>query len=277
MLLAAPRGVAVPARHPRGRVEAPHLALHLLRTGARRPQRAAALHAGLRQSTPPTALMADEQPATGCGLALVEGGAARAHPARPTVSGGLAKVVQRERDVAGRARRRVAARAEQEAGETTAVEEEDRLLVAVERLTEGEHELLREEPPRAAHIYDLDLGKLVGGPDRDAAAGLRHRPHAAWQIDALELVRRGGIPLLRGGSRGAEQQRRAGQLAEPPRHLPRVVAGSGVLLLIGPLVRLVDDDQAEVRQRREDRRARADHHVVATPGDCVPLVEGLAQ
>ena len=54
----------------------------------------------------------------------------------------------------------------------------------------------------------------------------------------------------------------------------------GLVLLVAGLVLLVDDDDAEVRQRREDRRARADDDV-GVPGrdllpEAVPLGRGQA-
>ena len=55
-----------------------------------------------------------------------------------------------------------------------------------------------------------------------------------------------------------------------------MVARRWVVLLVGPLVLLVDDDQPEVRLRREDGAAAADDHGVAAVADAVPLVEQLA-
>ena len=39
---------------------------------------------------------------------------------------------------------------------------------------------------------------------------------------------------------------------------------------------LVYDDQARILQRREDRRARADHHVDLAAADAMPLIVALA-
>jgi hypothetical protein len=50
------------------------------------------------------------------------------------------------------------------------------------------------------------------------------------------------------------------QLGEPLGDRPRVIARWRLLLLIGCLVFLVDDDQADRPQRDEERGAWADHH-----------------
>ena len=69
---------------------------------------------------------------------------------------------------------------------------------------------------------------------------------------------------------------RALQPRQLHRGVARVVARLRILLLVRPLVLFVDDDQPEIRLRREHRRPRADHDVVAPVGDAVPLVEQLA-
>ena len=58
-------------------------------------------------------------------------------------------------------------------------------------------------------------------------------------------------------------------------HVARVVARR-LLLLVGVLVFLIHDDQPERFDRREDRRARADHDARAALADPVPLVVALA-
>ena len=59
------------------------------------------------------------------------------------------------------------------------------------------------------------------------------------------------------------------------RHLARVVARAGALLVAG-LVLLVDDDEAQVAERAKERRAGADDHAGRTAGDHIPLVQALA-
>ena len=57
--------------------------------------------------------------------------------------------------------------------------------------------------------------------------------------------------------------------------IARVIARR-FLLLVGSLVFLIDDDEPEVRQRREDRAARADHDARAAVMNLVPFVVALA-
>ena len=54
------------------------------------------------------------------------------------------------------------------------------------------------------------------------------------------------------------------------------VVGRVALLLVGGVVLLVDDDQAEVADRGEDRRARADADLRLAAAQPLPLVEALA-
>ena len=53
-----------------------------------------------------------------------------------------------------------------------------------------------------------------------------------------------------------------------------VVARGGVLLVAG-LVLFIDDDDAQVRHRREDRRARADDHLAWPLRDLLPVAVPL--
>ena len=54
------------------------------------------------------------------------------------------------------------------------------------------------------------------------------------------------------------------------------VVARDVFLLVGVLVLLIDEDEAEVRQRREDGGARADDDAGDALADAVPFVEALA-
>ena len=58
------------------------------------------------------------------------------------------------------------------------------------------------------------------------------------------------------------------------RHLARVVARAGALLVAG-LVLLVDDDETQVAKRAKERRAGAHDHACSTTGDHIPLVQTL--
>ena len=141
------------------------------------------------------------------------------------------------------------------AGASAAVEEEDRLLLPLERLTERVAQLLGEERARVAHVDDLDLGQVVPRHRTGGAIGLRHHAHAPRQVDALEVALRGCVPALGIRRRRAVHDGRPRQLAETRRSRACVVARRRIELLVRPLVRLVDDDQPEVRLRREDRGA----------------------
>src|SRR6201999_2838679 len=77
--------------------------------------------------------------------------------------------------------------------------------------------------------------------------------------------------------------RRRGPGDEDGAALPRPVAGDGAgvvgrvaLLLVGGVVLLVDDDQAEVADRGEDRRTRADADLRLAAAQALPLVEAFA-
>ncbi len=59
-------------------------------------------------------------------------------------------------------------------------------------------------------------------------------------------------------------------LAALDRHIAAVVAG-GRILFVARLVLLIDDEQAGVGHRGEDRAARADHHIRLTGGDLLPI------
>ena len=169
------------------------------------------------------------------------------------------------------------ARAQEESRQSAPVQEQQRLLVAVEGVPERLDQRAREQLARAAHVDDLDLREFVDGPELRRAVRLPHGPQPARQVDALDLSVGGPVPALgvRGG--GAEDDGRAGQLAQALGDRARVVARRGVVLLVGPLVRLVDHDQAEVRLRREDGGARADDDVERTGGDLRPLVVRLPE
>ena len=58
-------------------------------------------------------------------------------------------------------------------------------------------------------------------------------------------------------------------------HVAAVVART-LFLFIGPVVLFVHDDQSEIRQRREDRAARADDDVDIAAADALPLIVALA-
>ncbi len=83
-----------------------------------------------------------------------------------------------------------------------------------------------------------------------------------------------GLPALRAGRRAAVDRDRSLERGPLGRDRPRVVARVG-LLLVGRVVLLVDADQAEPGQRREDRGARADHDRRLAGSDPLALVTAL--
>ena len=72
-------------------------------------------------------------------------------------------------------------------------------------------------------------------------------------------------------SGAAHDDRGTGQLGKLEGHRPRVVAGRCVLLLVGPLMLFVEDDEPEVRLWREDRAPRPDDDAGLAAVDSPPL------
>ena len=83
------------------------------------------------------------------------------------------------------------------------------------------------------------------------------------------------VESLGRGRGGAQHKRAAVTPRHLCRHLARVVARTGTLLVTG-LMLLVDDDEAQVAERAKERRAGADYHASGTAGDHIPLVQALA-
>jgi hypothetical protein len=115
---------------------------------------------------------------------------------------------------------------------------------------------------RAAHVHHLD----------------RRQPSAADAVRQREepVLARGGVhPRLEARRRAAEDDARPLEPRADHRHLARVVARA-LSLLVARLVLLVDDDRAEIAQRREDRRARADGDALLAAPQRQPGVVALA-
>ena len=83
------------------------------------------------------------------------------------------------------------------------------------------------------------------------------------------------VESLGRGRGGAQHKRAAVTPRHLCRHLARVVARTGTLLVTG-LMLLVDDDEAQVAERAKERRAGAHDHASGTAGDHIPLVQALA-
>ena len=161
--------------------------------------------------------------------------------------------VQDQRDVAVRALPHApAGAAGQEVRPAAAVEQDDGLARVDQRLVR-------------ARVHGA-----VGGLEVDDL----HRRHrravdAARQPDASQRVDR-----LRPRRRAAADQHRAVLGGAPLGDQPRVVARVA-LVLVGAVVLLVDDDEPEVGDRREDRAARADADARLARAQAAPLVVAL--
>ena len=116
------------------------------------------------------------------------------------------------------------------------------------------------------------------GPERGSASRMstqldrRHPPAVdpARQLQARQLE-----PGLRPRRRGAGDEHGAALRGAAAGDGAGVVAGVA-LLLVGGVVLLVDDDQAEVADRGEDGRARADADARLAAAQAPPLVVALA-
>ena len=232
-------GVAVQPLHGGERVDRAQRGLDLLRADAERGQRRSpAGGARRRRAAAMMAVMAHQR-------------------ARRPMPG--------ERHAAVRAGRRHAARRALEVGgEAAAVEEDERLLAAGEVRGERRTELVGQQPRRSpAQTHELDRRQRVGG-----------RP--VGQLEEHVAAVTGGLVALGRRRRRGQHHHGAGQAGAHDAHVARVVA-QPVLLLVGRVVLLVDDHEAEARQRREDGRARPDHQPRAAVADPPPLVPAFAR
>jgi len=103
----------------------------------------------------------------------------------------------------------------------------------------------------------------------DGSQSLGHRQEAV-----CAALRHGTGDDIRRGT--AEDHCRAGQCCQPDGHVAGVVARRPVLLLVRPFVFFVDDDEAEIRLRREDGAPGADDDVEFALLYAVPFVQMLA-
>ena len=138
------------------------------------------------------------------------------------------------------------------------VEQHDPLAAGVTQAGERVHALRMQARRKAAHVEH---------------AHRRQRP----TIDAMrEAHGLGRAIALRPRRRAAEHEQRSREPCPLGGHRARVVAGIA-LVLVGGIVLLVDHDQAEVLDRREDRRARADADARLPGAKAPPLVVALPE
>ena len=167
--------------------------------------------------------------------------------------------VEHQRHVALRAFPDPAARpAREEVGPAAPVEQDDRLLLARADSIQRFPRARVEQPRRAEHAHELDR---------------RERPavHPVRKRGALEPR-----PALRSRGGAPHHQRRSGLHGAALRDPAGVVTGIA-LLLVGGVVLLVDDDEAEIGERGEDRRPRAHADPRLAPPEPQPLVVALAR
>jgi hypothetical protein len=157
--------------------------------------------------------------------------------------------VDRAADAAPPAPKIVAALpAEKERGEAAARLEQDRLLPPRKNFPEP----LDERPREERNALLLGAGRFAFEIHEGDA---RQRPvvHAGGQPQEAQPAVAGGLVRLHRGRGRAEHERRAGRAGADRRDVPRVVAG-GLPLLVGPVVLLIDHEQAGIRDGREGGR-----------------------
>ena len=128
--------------------------------------------------------------------------------------------------------------AERERGIAAAVEEKERLLAVCDGLRNRRGKRRRQPAAALRRV----LAHVDGGNLRRRAVGVargQDEPPVAAAIGVDAAFHRG-----RGGG---EHDRKAGEIGPHHRHVARVI-GDPLLLLVGGVVLLVDDDQAEVAE-----------------------------
>ena len=191
---------------------------------------------------------------------------------RPAGRAGLRRGLRVARSGDSGAPRRGAARARRRSSGSACVSPQARQCSA------GRDSAAVEQQDRLAALLG-DLPQLREERRRQRIAGLaaqvddaHRRASHADPLAELEVLE--GLPALRAGRRAAVDRDRSLERRPLGRDRPRVVARVG-LLLVGRVVLLVDADQAEPGQRREDRGARADHDRRLAGGDPLALVTAL--
>ena len=161
--------------------------------------------------------------------------------------------------------------AHEEVREAAAVEEKDGLLAALRHAAQGLGQGRREDRAAAAakllgHVDHADLGQA-------GAAGTLGHAHAS-PGDAAPGAGAAAAERLERGRGRAEHERAAPLARHAGGDLASVVA-RGLVLLVGALVLLVDNDEARIGKRGEERRAGADDHAGLALAHEVPLVKAL--
>ena len=197
-------------------------------------------------------------------------GSARARPAIAAVMAEqpAAQAMVHQPGAAVRAAQAMAAgAAEGERGEAAPVEEQERLLAG----RQGLHERIRKRRRQPGTARRPVAAQVDQGHLRHRRTAMARRQQQRRRPLRPARARRSGPPP--GGlqrRRRRDQHGRAGLEARPrDRHVAALV-GDAVLLLEAGVVLLVDHDQAEIGERQEQGRARADHDRLAALGDPPP-------
>ena len=247
----ATRGIHVHARDARRRVPLREEALHLLRSEAALPER----------------------PATAAGAESLRRFGVQAIVAHQA----LRRAVIRERDAAIGACRDVAAVAALHRARVAApVQQEDALLAGREALGERALEWRTDDRLKVART---DRGARGVAAQRAQVHDLHLRQlrasHTLGEREQPILARRRVDPAFE-ARRGAAQHRHRAFLVRPHDGDLAGVVPRRLALLVAGFVLLVDDDRAEVRERREDRRPRANGDLLLPPLEREPRVVALA-
>ena len=175
-----------------------------------------------------------------------------------------AAFVEGQRDIAVAAVQRiVATRAIDKVAVAAAVEQEDGLFFS----GQAQADLLFEDIAEERDFLAAPLGEHIDQPH----LGHRQVGHAMGQAGQLVVAADAGVvQRFQRGRRRAEDAVGPGKLGPLDGGVAAVVAGDGVLLVAG-FVLLIDDDQAELRQRGKDGRAGADDHIGQSFADLLPL------
>src|SRR5262245_9925806 len=161
-----------------------------------------------------------------------------------------------------------AAPAEHEGRIASAVEQHQRLLAALVIFREAGERLVREYPLLAvflenpAHVDGMDFGQ------RAPADAL-----VEFQIGVFASVR--VVERLHRGRGAAQDDRGVGQTRAHNRRVAPVIARR-LFLFVRGLVLFVDDDKADVFQRREDARTGADADSGLALTNAIPFVKAFA-
>ena len=131
------------------------------------------------------------------------------------------------------------------------VQEQHRLLAAAPRLLDASDGARRQpSPARRTFALEVDQGDVRQPGEAEARGKLEPAVAPAFGVEpGLDRRRRRG-----------QHDRRLLETRAHDRHVARVV-DDALLLLVGALVLLVDDDEAEVGERQKQGRARADNHL----------------